>query len=139
MTIDKATIIGNKARYMAKSGTPCYADVTAINNDSATLSFRLNNKPGIATFTRNLDTIIIFINAPMIAKDGEVYYWSNKCRGYNPAIVEDIDSDPANGTVIRLRSEENSKPVVFETGIRSLYIPVAYDKTAGYFKLANMT
>ena len=138
MEITKADIIGNFARYTGRSGAYHHAQVVSINEkNNVTLTFTPEGKKPVK-FTRELHELIMYIPHKEFNISDTLYYYSTKCRKYNPATVEDIDSDPANGTTMRLRAVEFGKSVVFETGISSIYMPVIYNPKTGKFRIVKI-
>lgn len=127
MEFTKKNIIGNYARYTGRSGAYHHAlveDITITNN--VKLSFMPDNKRKI-NFTRELKDLIFFPKLTWFEIGDTVYYYSNKCHKFNPATVEGVDADPANGVTVQLRAIEYGKTVIFETGLSSIHIPVIWN------------
>lgn len=133
MEFTKKNIIGNYARYTGRSGAYHHAVVEGITNtNNVKLSFTPDGKPKV-NFTRELKDLIFFPKLTWFEIGDTVYYYSNKCRKYNPATVEAVDADPANGVTVQLRAIEYGKTVIFETGLSSIHIPVIWNPKTDKF------
>lgn len=138
MEITKSNIIGSYARYTGRSGSYHHAQVVDINEkNNVTLMFTPDGKKPVK-FTRELHEIIMYIPNREFNIGDTVYYYSQKFRKYNPAVVEDIDADPANGTIIRLCAVEYGKTVRFETGLSSINKAVIYNPKTGKFQTVKI-
>lgn len=131
--MDIQTAIGCDARYTGRtSGLYHYAVIKSVKGDTAELTFTKKDKT-VVSFHRPLSELIIFAKPERVVIGDTLYYWSNRPVCYHPARIEDIESDPVNGTVIRLHAMEFGKPVNFEKSMSGIRTPWVFDETHNEF------
>lgn len=136
----KQDLIGRFARYMSANGSYYDAQVKDILPNNTVVLTHMPN--GARAFTRKLDELVFFMPCTdIVPQIGSNVFYRNG-RKYEPAVVESIESDPLNGTMVQIRIAKrvsrNGKTDyvsdILEVGIHRIGQPVVYDAKTKMFK-----